>query len=179
VSVRFALACGLVCALVAGAISLTGEHGYHAHAYVIRLPVDVGGPQGVALARSEPVLRRALHEAGESGLDTRWLREHSQVELTSRMDLAFSVEAPERDQAAALATGYAKAFRQSIPERTGLTAIGRGARDAEPELGPFGWALLGGMVGVWAGAALSIVRRGLARGKSPAGDSAAGAAPAA
>jgi hypothetical protein len=163
VSVRFALVCGLVFALVAGAISLAGERGYRAHAYVIRLPLDVGGERGLKLARSEPVLRGALEEAGETDLGTGWLRDHSSVEVTSRMDLAFSVKAPGRDQAAALATGYAKAFRRSIPDRPGGAGIGRGARDAEPELGPFGWALLAGTIGAWIGAALSIVRNGLKR----------------
>jgi hypothetical protein len=168
VSVRFALACGLVFALCAAAISLAGERGYRAHAYVIRLPLDTGGERGLALARSEPVLRLALEEAGETELGTRWLRDHSDVEVTSRMDLAFSVTAPGRDQAAALATGYAKALRRSLPDRPGGTGIGRGARDAEPELGPFGWALLAGTIGAWIGAALSIVRNGLARTRSQA-----------
>jgi hypothetical protein len=164
--VRFALACGLVFALVAGAIALAGERGYNAHAYVIRLPLDVGGERGLALARSEPVLRLALEEAGERGLSPGWLRDHSNVEVTSRMDLAFSVTAPTADRAAALATGYAKAFRRSIPAEPGMSGIGRGARDAEPELGPFGWALLAGTIGAWVGAALSIIRNGMARSRA-------------
>jgi hypothetical protein len=161
VDLRLVVGCGVVCALAAGGIAATGERDYRARAYVIQVPPRFGGDHGVALARGEPVLRRALGLSGVEGRDPRWLRDHSDVSVTSRHDLAISVRTTERAQSAALATAYAKALRRSIPTVPGLPTRGRGARDAQPEMGAFGWTLLGGAGGLWLGAALAIVLDGL------------------
>jgi hypothetical protein len=161
VDLRLVAGCGLVCALAGGGIAATSERDYRARAYVIQVPPRYGGDHGVAHARSDPVLRRALALSGVKGRDPRWLRDHSDVSVTSRRDLAFSVRTTQRPQSAALATAYAKAFRRSIPTVPGLPTRGRGARDAQPEMGAFGWALLGGAGGLWLGAAVAIVLDGL------------------
>ena len=154
---RIVLGCALVFALGAGGLAALDGRDYRARAFVIRVPPQVGSERGLERARGEPVLRRALALAGETGRDARWLAEHSDVQLTSRLDLAITVETPERERSAALATAYAKAVRRSIPDEPGLLTRGRGARDAQPELSPLGWALLGGVSGLWVGAALSIL----------------------
>jgi hypothetical protein len=161
VDVRIVLGCAAVFALGAGIVAAAGEQNYRARAFVIQVSPELGGRRGLEFARSQPVLRRALELAGERTHGVGWLAGHSSVELTSRLDLAFTVEAPERGRAAALATGYARAFRASIPDEPGLATRGRGARDAQPELGPLGWALLGGAGGLWVGAALAILYEGL------------------
>jgi hypothetical protein len=170
VDVRIVLGCALLLALAAGGFAVASGRDYRAHSFVIRVPPDFAGKRGLERARGDAVLRRALVLAGEAERDTGWLREHSGAELTSRLDLAFTVEAPDREQAADLATAYAKAFRREIPPRPGLTTRGRGARDARPTLGPLGWALLGGAAGLWLGAAVAIVRAGCATrtGSAPA-----------
>jgi hypothetical protein len=162
VDVRIVLGCALLFAAVAGAIAVTSEHDYRARSYVIRVPPDFTGQRGLELARSDRVLRRALTLAGEDEREVEWLRGRSTAELTSRMDLSFTVRAPDREQSAALATGYAKAYRSEIPRRAGLTTSGRGARDAQRTLGPVGWTLLGGAAGLWLGMAIAIVRAGRA-----------------
>ena len=78
------------------------------------------------------------------------------------MDLSFTVETPDRELTAALATAYAKAYRQQVPRGAGLTTRGQGARDARRTLGPIGWTLLGGAAGLWLGMAVAIVRDGRA-----------------
>jgi hypothetical protein len=168
VDARIVLGCALVCAVAAGAVALASGTDYRARSFVIRVPPDFAGERGLERARSESVLRRALVLAGAGEHDVGWLRERSSAELTSRQDLSFTVRTPDREQSAALATGYAKAFRREIPPRPGLTTQGRGARDAERTLGPVGWVLLGGMAGLWLGMALAIVRSGLRRGSAPA-----------
>jgi hypothetical protein len=168
VDLRIVAGCGLVCALVAGGIAATSERDYRARAYVIQVPPEYGGDRGIDQARSDSVLRRALALSGVQGRDPRWLRDHSDVSITSRRDLAFSVRTTQRAQSAALATAYAKAFRHSIPTVAGLPTRGRGARDAQPEMGPVGWTLLGGAGGLWLGAALAILLDGLSRGSGQA-----------
>jgi hypothetical protein len=158
VDARIVLGCALLAALAAGAIALAGGTDYRARSFVIRVPPAFAGERGLERARADRVLRRALVLAGEANRETGWLRERSSAELTSRLDLSFAVEAPDRAQSAALATAYAKAFRREIPPRPGLTTRGRGARDAQRTLGPVGWALLGGAAGLWLGMALAIVR---------------------
>ena len=165
---RIVLGCALVFALAAGVVAAGGERDYTARAFVTKVPPEVGRERGVELARSEPVLRRTLTLAGERRRGTGWLRAHSSVELTSRLDLALTVEAPGREQTASLATAYAKAVRTSIPEQPGILTRGRGARDAQPGLGPLGWGLIGGAAGLWVGAALAILLDGmLTRGSGP------------
>ena len=165
--VRIVFACGLVGAVVAGALALAGGADYRARSFVIRVPPDFSGERGLELARGDAVLGRALDLAGE---DERvaWLRERSTAELTSRLDLSFTVEAPDRDQAASLATAYAMAYREQIPRRAGLTTSGRGARNAQRTLGPVGWTLLGAAGGLWLGMVLAIVRHGRASPRRPA-----------
>jgi hypothetical protein len=162
VDVRIVVACALVGAVAAGGLALVGGTDYRARSFVIRVPPDFSGERGLALARGDAVLQRTLDLAGERE-DVPWLRERSTAELTSRLDLSFTVEAPGRDQAAALATAYAMAYREQIPPRAGLTTRGRGTRTAQRTLGPIGWALLGGAAGLWLGMAIAIVRGGRAR----------------
>jgi hypothetical protein len=161
VDVRIVLGCALVGAIAAGALALAGGTDYRARSFVIRVPPDFAGERGLARARGDAVLRRALELAGEDE-GVGWLRGRSTAELTSRLDLSFTVEAPERRQAAALATAYAIAYREEIPRRAGLTTQGRGARGAQRTLGPVGWTLLGAAAGLWLGMALAIVRQGRA-----------------
>jgi hypothetical protein len=165
--VRIVLACALVGAIAAGALALAGGTDYRARSFVLRVPPDFSGERGLALARGDVVLGRALDLAGEDE-DVGWLRRRSTAELTSRLDLSFTVEAPEREQAAALATAYAIAYREQVPRRAGLTTRGRGTRTAQRTLGPIGWTLLGAAAGLWLGMALAIVRGGRARASAPA-----------
>ncbi len=166
--VRLILACTLLFAAVAGLVAASGEREYRARAYVIQVPSDIGGERGIERARSTPVLRRAIELAGVRGVDASWLREHSSAGLTSRLDLVFTVEADTAADATALATGYAKALREAIPDDRGLPVRGRGARAAQQELGPLGWAALGGFAGLALGVALLLVRNGLRRGSARA-----------
>ena len=162
VDARIVLGCALLCAVAAGALALAGGQDYRARSFVIRVPPDFAGERGIGLARGDAVLARALELAGEGDRDAAWLRGRSTAELTSRQDLSFTVEAPGREQSAALATAYAMAYRERIPRRAGLTTRGRGARDAQRTLGPVGWTLLGGLAGLWLGMALAIVLDGRA-----------------
>ncbi len=161
---RLILACALLGALAAAGFAATRDRDYRARAFVIQVPSDMGGEGGVELARSDRVLQQAiaLSGAGQTTLD--WMRSHSRAEITSRLDLAFTVEAPDPEQAAALATGYAKAFRRAIPDDRGLPVRGRGAGAAQPELGPLGWGAIGGLAGLALGAALAVTREGLRSG---------------
>jgi hypothetical protein len=171
VDVRIVLGCALLGALLAGGLAVAGGADYRARSFVIRVPPDFSGERGLALARGDAVLGRALELSGDEENDPAWLRGRSTAELTSRQDLSFTVEAPDREQAAALATGYAKAYREQIPRRAGLTTTGRGARDAQRTLGPVGWTLLGAAAGLWLGMAVAIVRQGrrrLSSGSGPA-----------
>jgi hypothetical protein len=167
VDVRIVLACALLSATVAGGLALAAGTDFRARSFVIRVPPDFSGERGLALARGDEVLRRTLDLAGEDE-DVGWLRERSTAELTSRLDLSFTVEAPGRDQAAALATAYAMAYREQVPRRAGLTTRGQGTRTAQRTLGPVGWTLLGGAAGLWLGMALAIVRSGRVRASEPA-----------
>jgi hypothetical protein len=169
VDVRIVLACALVGAVAAGAVALVAGTDFRARSFVIRVPPDFTGERGLTLARGEAVLQRTLDLAGEDE-DVAWLRARSTAELTSRLDLSFTVEAPDRRQAAALATAYAMAYREQVPRRAGLTTRGRGTRTAQRTLGPIGWTLLGGAAGLWLGMAIAIVRQGTgARKPSGAG----------
>jgi hypothetical protein len=162
---RIALACVVIGALVGAGVALGQQRDYTARAFVIRVPPLDGGESVIALARSHAVMRRALElsEVGAPG-GPGWLREHSAAELTGRLDLALSVRTSGEQQAAGLATAYAKAVKRSLPVRPGLTTSGRGARRAQLERGPLAWGLIGAAAGLWIGAALWIVvRRGSAR----------------
>ena len=171
-NLRIVVACALLGALAAGGLAVASERPYRARAFVIRLPPAYGTAEGLDWARSDPVLLRALEVAGRERQGPAWLRERSKVELTSRLDFAITVETPDREATAALATAYAKAIRLSLRSAPGLATRGRGARRAQPVLGPVGWALLGGAAGLWLGAALAIVlsrgsRRGRRRASAP------------
>ena len=158
--VQLILACTLLCAAVAALIAAGQEPSYRARAFVIQVPSDLGGEQGLELARSERVLRSAVAFSGVEGVTVAELRECSKSELTSRLDFVFTVEAPRREEATALATGYAKAFRRAIPDDEGLPVRGRGAAEAQPGLGLPGWTLLGGVVGLGLGTAFTLLRDG-------------------
>jgi hypothetical protein len=162
VDIRIVLGCALVGAIVAGALALAGGTEFRARSFVIRVPPDYSGERGLGLARGDAVLRRTLELAGEDE-DADWLRDRSTAEVTSRLDLSFTVEAPGREQAASLATAYAMAYREQVPRRPGVTTRGRGTRTAQRTLGPVGWTLLGGAAGLWLGMAVAIVRQGRAR----------------
>jgi hypothetical protein len=166
--VRLIVACTLIGALAAAGFAATQERDYRARAFVIQVPSDMGGERGLELARSDRVLEQAIALSGVEGRTIAWLREHSSAEITSRLDLAFTVEAPEPETAAALATGYAKAFRRAIPDDRGLPVRGRGAGSAQPELGPVGWGALGGLGGLALGVALALIRNGIRSGSGPA-----------
>ena len=157
--VRIVLGCALIGAIAAGALALAGGTDFRARSFVIRVPPDFSGERGLALARGDEVLQRTLDLADEDE-DVGWLRGRSTAELTSRLDLSFTVEAAGREQAAALATAYAMAYREQVPRRAGLTTRGQGTRTAQRTLGPVGWTLLGGAAGLWLGMALAIVRSG-------------------
>jgi hypothetical protein len=152
-------------ALASGSIAALGERDYRAHAYVIRVPPAYSTKAGVALARSDRVLGRALRlAAGARPARTPgWLRRHSEVALTGRGDFAISVAAPGHDEAIALATAQAKAIKRALPAQRGLHTIGRGARRARRGPSPLAWALLGAAGGLWLGVAAAIVRSGSAR----------------
>ena len=165
-SARIVLGCALLGALLGCGFALARGSDYRARSFVIRVPPDFTGELGLERARSDRVLSAALLLAGDREHDAAWLRERSSAELTSRLDLSFTVEAPEREESMALATGYAKAYRREIPSGPGLTTRGRGAHDAERKLGPIGWILLGGAAGLWIGMALAIVRQGRAASRS-------------
>jgi hypothetical protein len=156
-SARIVLACALLGALLGCGFALARGSDYRARSFVIRVPPDFSGAQGLSRARSDRVLGRALVLAGDREHDAAWLRERSTAELTSRLDLSFTVSVPDREESMALATGYAKAYRREIPPAPGLTTRGHGAHDAERKLGPVGWILLGGGAGLWIGMALAIV----------------------
>ena len=160
-NVRIVLACALAGAIAAGALALAGGTDFRARSFVIRVPPDFSGERGLELARRDEVLQRTLDLAGTDE-DVDWLRGRSTAELTSRLDLSFTVEAPGREQAATLATSYAMAYREQVPRRAGLTTRGRGTRTAQRTLGPVGWTLLGGAAGLWLGMAIAIVLHGRA-----------------
>lgn len=167
VDLRIVLGCALLGAILAGALAILGGTDFRARSFVIRVPPDFSGERGLAVARGDAVLGRALEIAGEDERDAGWLRPRSTAELTSRQDLSFTVEAPGREQAAALATAYAKAYREQIPQRAGLTTQGRGARDSQRTLGPVGWTLLGAGAGLWLGMAVAIIRQGRRKQRAP------------
>jgi hypothetical protein len=164
--IRIVLAGAVLGGMVGGGLAIAGGHDYLARSYVIRVPPAFTGDPGLTRARSDAVLGRALELAGERRREIGWLRERSTAELTSRMDLSFTVETPDRARTAALATAYAKAYRLEIPRRAGLNPQGRGAHDAQRTLGPIGWMLFGGAAGLWLGMAFAIVRDGRARASS-------------
>jgi hypothetical protein len=158
VNLRLIAAFAVVGALVAGGIAATRERDYRAHAYVIKVPPEYGNARGLAFARSEPVLRRVPSERSVA-----WLRRHSRVQLTGRRDFAISMRAPSEAEAMALATAYAKALKHSLRRVPGLTTQGRAAHRARLAPGPFVWALLGAVGGLWIGVAVAIVRSGSGR----------------
>jgi hypothetical protein len=160
------LACVAVCAAAAALLG-TGEKRYRARAFVIQVPAAIAGDAALELARSDRVLDDALRLAGERDLAPDALRRSSKAELTSRLDMAVTVEAASPEAAVRLATGYAKAFRRAIPDDRGLPTRGIGARRAESELGPAGFALIGAMVGLGVGVALALLLGGLSRGSRP------------
>ncbi len=172
---RIILACTLFFAACGAVYGTTRESEYRARSYVIQVPTAFAGERGVAIARREGILRRAVALSGVSGLSAAWLRDHSEVETTSRLDLSFLVRSPSREDAMALATGYAKAYRRAIPEATGLPVRGSGAHDAARAPGVVAFGLGGAFAGVLAGLALFFILDGLRRGSARAPRRASGA----
>ena len=162
------LGCLLLFGAAGAAYGLAGAERYRARAFVIQVPAALAGDPAIRLARSDPVLRRTLVLAGVDDLSPAELRRGSKAEITSRLDVAFTVEASRPDTAVRLATGYARAFRQAIPDDRGLPTRGIGARAAEGELGPVGWGLIGAMAGLGVGVALALLIDGLSRGSGRA-----------
>jgi hypothetical protein len=158
VNLRLIAAFAVIGALLAGGFAASRERDYRAHAYVIKVPPAYGDKRGLAFARGERVLSRVA-----SDRPVAWLRRHSRVQLTGRRDFAISVRAPSEAEAVALATAYAKALKRSLRPVPGLVTQGRAAHRARLAPGPFLWALLGGVGGLWIGAAVAIVRSGSAR----------------
>jgi hypothetical protein len=158
----------LAFAAVGGAFALGDDDDYRARAYVIQVPAALGPERGVVLARSESVLQRAISLSGEGEVGPDWLRRRSTAESTSRLDIALTVRAGREEEAIRLATAYAKAVRQAIPDDEGLPTRGVGARRAEAGLGPLRWPLIGALVGLVVGFALAILGDGLRRGSAPA-----------
>jgi hypothetical protein len=158
------LASVLVFAGSASVFALAQDRDYRARAFVIQVPAALAGGASVELARSERVLRQALALSGVNDVTAGELRGRSTAETTSRLDVAFTVEADTPETAVVLATSYAKAFRRSIPDDRGLPTRGVGARRAQGELGPLGWGLIGGLIGLAVGVAAAVVRDGLRRG---------------
>jgi hypothetical protein len=149
VQARLIVAFTLLGALVAGALAGAAGREYRAHAYVIRVPPAYSNTAGLALARAKAP--------------------RAKVQLTGRGDFAITVRASSEGEAVTLATGYAKAIKRSLRRVPGLATRGRGARHAARELGPLGWALLGGFAGLWLGVAAEIVRSGSGRAPRRAG----------
>jgi hypothetical protein len=162
------LACLVAFAVAGAAFGAAGAERYRARAFVIQVPAALAGDPAIRLARSDRVLRQALMLSGVGDLSVAELRRGSRAEITSRLDVAFTVEAARADTAVRLATGYARAFRQAIPDDRGLPTRGVGARRAEGELGPLGWGLIGAMAGLGVGVALALVLDGLSRGSGRA-----------
>jgi hypothetical protein len=158
----------LVFAAGAAVVASGTERAYRARAYVIQVPAALGPERGVELARSERVLTEAIALSGVEGLGVQALRRRSSAESTSRLDVALTAESDSPDQAVELATAYAKALRRAIPDYEGLPTRGVGARRARSELGPAGWGLIGGVVGLGVGFALALLYDGLARRSAPA-----------
>jgi hypothetical protein len=160
------LATAAVFAAAGAALGLGQERSYRARAFVIQVPAELGRGGVVELARTDRVLRQALELAGAPGVGLGELRRRSQAESTSRLDVALTVEADSPELAMRLATGYAMAVRRAIPDDRGLPTRGVGARRAEGELGPLGWAVIGCLVGAGVGFALALLRDGLSARRS-------------
>jgi hypothetical protein len=162
------LACMFVFASGAALLALGSERGYRARAFVIQVPAALARGAGVELARSKPVLHRAVALSGVEGVSPEQLRRRSEAETTSRLDVALTVEADSPERAILLATSYAKALRRAIPDDRGLPTRGVGARRAQGELGPLGWGLIGALIALGVGLAVAVVRDGLGRGSARA-----------
>lgn len=164
---RSGLGIVLACVLLfgsAGALLTTGSpREYRARAFVIQVPAALSGGAGLGLARSDGVLRDALALSGTREFTVGELRRRSSAETTSRLDVALTVEADTPERAMLLATSYAKAFKRAIPDDHGLPTRGVGARRAQSERGPLGWALVAGLIGLGVGVAVVLVRDGLTR----------------
>jgi hypothetical protein len=179
VHLRLIAVFALAGALLGVAGSLAREPVYSARSYVVKVPPAHGTKAGLKLTRSDRLLARALKLAG-SRRSPDWLRRHSDVGLTGRLDFAIEARAADRGEAIALATAYARAIRRSLPRQPGLATLGRGARTAARPMGTVGWGLLGAAGGLWLGAAAAILRTGSGRGPrraSPPCAPASGATP--
>jgi hypothetical protein len=66
--------------------------------------------------------------AGKEGRDTAWLRKRMLAELTSRLDLAITVDTKDRERSAPRATAYAKARSYRRRRASHRGGSGRSAR---------------------------------------------------
>jgi hypothetical protein len=166
----FGIVLAFLLAFASGAVvlALGDARDYRARAFVIQVPAALAGGAGVELARSERVLHHALALSGVKDITMRELRRRSQAETTSRLDVSLTVEADTPQTAMLLATSYARAFRRAIPDDRGLPTRGLGARRAQRELGPLGWGLIGGLIGLGLGVATAVIRDGLRPGSARA-----------
>ena len=127
-----------------------------------RRPRDQAGPQRPGAAAHAGARRRRRPLAGRAAARDRRRRSPPGWTWPSRW------RPRGRTPRCRLATGYARAFRQAIPDDRGLPTRGIGARAAEGELGPVGWGLIGAMAGLGVGVALALLIDGLSRGSGQA-----------
>lgn len=115
----------------------------------------VRGAAALGPARGADVARRALDLAGARGAPAAALLDHSDVERDGA-GLAFTVRADEPAAARRLASAYARAYVESLPERSEARP---GRADPAEETGEIlPAALVGAGAGLLAGLALALVR---------------------
>jgi polysaccharide biosynthesis transport protein len=143
-----------IAAFAAGATALSLLRGpeYEATAVV------TGAPAGEP-ARSPQAARRALATAGAGKADIRELLDRLEVEGGPGGRLAFTVSADEPAAARRLAQGYARAWVERLPGRSGARAgpAGPARRDRDVPRD----ALIGAALGLLAGLGLALVREAL------------------
>lgn len=115
----------------------------------------VRGDGALEPARGADLARRALDLAGARGAPAAALLDNSQVERDAG-GLAFTVRADEPAAARLLATAYARAFVESLPERSEARPARAGPAEETGEILPA--ALVGAGAGLLAGLALALVR---------------------
>lgn len=118
----------------------------------------VRGAAGREAARGVDVARRALDLGGARGAPAEALLDHSEVERDGA-GLAFTVRADEPVAARRLATAYARAYVESLPERSEARPARAGPAEQTGEILPA--ALVGAGLGLLAGLALALVRERL------------------
>jgi Mrp family chromosome partitioning ATPase len=115
----------------------------------------VRGAAALEQVRGADLARRALDLAGARGAPAADLLDHSEVERDGA-GLAFTVRADEPAAARRLATAYARAYVESLPERSRARAGRAGPAEETGEILPA--ALVGAGAGLLAGLALALLR---------------------